>query len=127
MAKDYGARFDIRVEPELKKAFQEFCKQKRLKISDAGREALGEYINSIKFRDAFLEHLQDIDFYRNFSTFYEILPDPFKKDFEDFLGPEEESLVNRTPKQLLGILKVITIQGQKALDKKCKNNSIVIY
>lgn len=118
MNKEYRARFDLRVEPELRNLFQEYCKEKKLTISDAGREALEIYVSTKKFKESFLEYIQNPEFFSGFNAFYENLPCDIKNEFEEFLGPEEEKLVAKTPKQLLKVLRVVTNRGQKAIERK---------
>jgi len=117
MTKEFEARFDLRVDADLKERFQKYCQSKNIKMSDAGRESLATYIDSRTFIYTLIENLQNTQFFDKFTTFYEDLPADIKKALERIIGPEEEKLVKETPPQLLKNVKVMTKQGQKVLRK----------
>lgn len=117
---NYGARLELRVSSKLKINFESFCREYSRKRSDALRDALQDYMMKATLRERLLTHLQEQRFYMHFKDFYGKIPNDLKQVFEDFLGPEEETLVKETPMQLLGALRVITERGIKALKIRAK-------
>lgn len=106
-------RIDLRIDRPLKIEFSKFCKDKNIKLSQAGREALLIYIRFKIFSDKLLEGIQNPDLYEKFNIFYDAMPTSLKKAFNELMGSEEEKLIESTPPQLLKNLKVITITGQE--------------
>lgn len=117
MNSELEARFDLRVNRDLKEKLTRYCEATGIKLSDAGRESLAAYIDYRMFVNSIIENLQNPEFYVNFTLFCSSLPDDIKKPLERLIGPEEEKLVLSTPTQLLKNIKVMTKQGQKALKK----------
>lgn len=124
MNKELGARFDLRVDDDLKDRFKKYCKYKKINLSDAGRDALGTFIDSRMFVENLIESLQDHTLYDGIVQSFQDLPENVRKPLERLLGPEEEKLVNSTPHPLLKNVKVMTIQGFRAL-KNCSSQDLI--
>jgi hypothetical protein len=120
MSKEFEARFDLRVGVTLKRRFKKFCAEHNLKLSDAGRDAITQFLNHKNFVDSIIEQLQTPEFFDTFNAFYTKCPDKVRESFGDILGPAEEKLVKGTPPQLLRTLKVVTKKGQRALESYYK-------
>jgi len=117
MNNEYEARFDLRVNKNLKDKFTKFCKLKKLKLSDAGRDALTMYAPSKAFIDAMVDNFQDPSFFEYFNKIYPNLPEDIRSAINNLLGPEEEKLIKSTPPQLLKNVNIITESGRKILKK----------
>jgi hypothetical protein len=117
MNKELEARFDLRVNKNLKDKFIRYCKSKKLTLSDAGRDALMSYVYSRTFVDTMIINLQNPPFFKEFNSIYFILPEDLRNALNNLLAPEEEKLIKSTPPQLLNSVNVITDRGQKALKK----------
>jgi hypothetical protein len=117
MNKELEARFDLRVNKNLKDKFIRYCKSKKLTLSDAGRDALTTYVFSKTLIDTMVINLQNPSFFKDFNNIYPVLPEDLKNALNNLLAPEEEKLVKSTPPQLLNSVNVITDRGQKALKR----------
>jgi hypothetical protein len=113
-----SARFELRIDTDLKRKFKKFCKDKEINLSEAVRCAITEYLGNKVFAYSLVEHLQDSTFFESFNNFYHTLPKDLRINLDELLGSEEEELVAKTPPQLLKNIKVITDRGNEALGQK---------
>jgi hypothetical protein len=129
---NFSARIDLRVDPKFKKSFVIFCKDHRIKTSDAARKALDQYMILGEFKKHFFNYLHRYtDARKKFKEFYNSIPPVFIKGdnceavgnwFDDLLGSEEIKLINNTPSILLPSIKsiIITTVGEDALRERMK-------
>lgn len=115
MGKDFKDRLDLRVDPDLKIRFREYCDKNNITLSDAIRDALTTYEIYREFIGATIEDIQNPDFYNKFKRFLESLSPSMSKPLEMLLGPEEERLIKETSPRLLKNIRVVTQMGKKAL------------
>ena len=116
-------RIEVRIEPELYKALEEFC----IKNS----ESQSEFIR-VAIQDRLIGDLKQIMFripgdhflYKAYKNFINEAPDDLKKYFENLIGPVEEDLVKSIPQRTLEPLKAmkfITKRGEEAFKKRLKS------
>lgn len=111
-----SSRFELRINTDLKRKFNKFCKDQNINLSEAVRQAITGYMSSKPFIYSLIEYLQDQRFYDSFVQFYITLPSELKLKLDELLGSEEETLVMKAPPQILKNVKVITNRGNKALE-----------
>jgi hypothetical protein len=116
-------RIEVRIEPELYKALDEYCTKSTENQSEFIRVAIQNRLIG-DLRQMMFRVPGDPFLYKAYKVFINEAPDNLKRYFEDLVGPVEEDLVKSIPQRTLEPLKAmkfITKRGEDAFKKRLKS------
>jgi hypothetical protein len=117
-------RLEIRVNQELLKELDRFCKIHRVKQSRVLRDAVRSYLQSGSLKYLLMEY-KDPKFRSLFKELLSNSPIPINQFFENLLAEEEVKMVMELPLDTVEIaMTFITSQGKKAYLERCSKGSM---
>ena len=117
------SRIEVRVDPDFRREFIQFCDFHKEKSSVIARQALQQYISLGDFKFKLLSYLHDYPESKfRFEQFLKYISptSEIKAWFDNLLIPEEKKLIENTPRVFLDSLRdvIITGAGREMLKKK---------